>query len=243
MLNGFLDWFERHKFGVIGTLLLHLLALFIFTLWTLRMVPRPDEVSDMRIEVLSEEESEMLIEDMEREALGLPERVTNLTSNITAETRPTFSESRLAERVENDLRTFEQQEFDRLAEERRERGEEVEMPELDPSKWNKERYMEKAAEPVKVEGATTVWHDLQGRVRASDVPGYLCKEQGRVAVRVAVDRSGKVLKAEYDASRSVNADECMIDHALRSSQRARFSSMANASDPHKGTVFFLFMPQ
>ncbi len=145
--------------------------------------------------------------------------------------------------MENDLRNFEQQEFDRLAQERRDRGEEVEMPQLDPSKWNKELYMDKAAEPVKVEGATTVWHDLQGRVRENDVPGYLCRTQGRVAVRISVDRSGRVTKAELDPSRSAGADECMIEHALRSSQRARFNTAGSGPDPQKGTVFFLFLPQ
>ena len=34
-------------------------------------------------------------------------KVTNLTSNITAEAKPTFSHAKLAERVENDLRNFE----------------------------------------------------------------------------------------------------------------------------------------
>jgi len=243
MVSGFLDWFERHKVGVIGTLALHTIALFLFTLWNIRTTPREDEISDMRIEMITEEEAQILEEQMQQEALGMPQRVTNLTSNITAEAKPTFSQAKLAERVENDLRNFEQQEFDRLAQERRDRGEEVEMPQLDPSKWNKELYMDKAAEPVKVEGATTVWHDLQGRVRENDVPGYLCRTQGRVAVRISVDRSGRVTKAERDSSRSAGADECMIEHALRSSQRARFNTAGSGPDPQKGTVFFLFLPQ
>ena len=41
------------------------------------------------------------------------------------------------ERCGGGAKAMEQAEFDRLAEERRERGEEIEMPELDPSKWDK----------------------------------------------------------------------------------------------------------
>ncbi len=243
MWSAFLDWFEEHKVAVIGTLTVHTLGLFALTLLHMRTTPREDEISEIRMELISEEEALQIQEAIQQEALGIPREVKNLTSNITAEVKPTFSQAKLAERVENDLRAFEQEEFDRLAQERRERGEEVEMPQLDPSKWNKELYMDKAAEPVKVEGATTVWHDLQGRVRENDVPGYLCRTQGRVAVRITLDRNGRVQKAEVDAARSANADECMIEHALRSSQRARFNALSSAPDPQIGTVFFLFMPQ
>lgn len=244
MFNALLDWFDRNKVGVIGTLTLHTALLFLLTLWSIRSTPREEDRSELRMEVVSLEEAEALMEEMEQGPDGVPQAVTNLTSNITAElAKPSYSAERLAQRVEEDLRAMEQEEFDRLAEERRERGEEIEMPQLDPSKWDKERYMDKAAEPVRVEGATTVWHDLQGRVRQNDVPGYLCRAQGRVAVRVAVDRNGQVLRAELDPARSSQADECMIENALRSARRARFSPNAAAADPQNGTVFFLFLAQ
>ena len=243
MLNRLLDWFEQHKVGVIGTLALHTVGVFLFTVWNIRTTPTEDERSEMRIEVLSEPEMEELLQEMENQEQGVPQRVTNLTSNVTAEVKPGFSQERLAERVENELRQMEQEEFDRLAQERRDRGEEVEMPTLDPSKWNKELYMEKAAEPVKVEGATTVWHDLKDRVRANDVPGYLCKDQGRVAIAVQVDRRGFVVKAEIDVRQTSQANECMLEHALNSTRRARFNASSSAPDVQKGTVYFLFLPQ
>ncbi|MCW5898906.1 MAG: hypothetical protein KIT10_06515 [Flavobacteriales bacterium] len=244
MMDALLDWIDRHRTGVMGTLVVHAVLFILLTIWTIRATPREEDRSEIRVEVvpseMAEEMEERIMEELEG---GTPREVLNLTSNITAETRPTWSEQRLSERVEQDLRRMEQQEFERLAEERRERGEEVDMPELDPSKWNKELYMDKAAEPVRIEGITTVWHDLEGRERARDVPGYLCRTQGRVAVRVQVASSGAVLKAELDPARSAFADDCMVEHALRSARRARFSPSANATDPQKGTVFFLFMPQ
>ena len=243
MLNRLLDWFEEHKVGVIGTLALHTVGVFLFTVWNIRTTPTEDERSEMRIEVLSEPEMEELLQEMENQEQGVPQRVTNLTSNVAEEVKPGFSQERLAERVENELRQMEQEEFDRLAQERRDRGEEVEMPTLDPSKWNKELYMEKAAEPVKVEGATTVWHDLKDRVRANDVPGYLCKDQGRVAIAVQVDRRGFVVKAEIDVRQTSQANECMLEHALNSTRRARFNASSSAPDVQKGTVYFLFLPQ
>ena len=241
-MDTFLNWFEEHKIGVIGTLAVHSALLFVFLLSNLRSIPREDERSDMRIEIVDSEEAEELIEEMQNEEVVAADRkVTNLTSNITAErTMRSYSPQRLAQQVEEEVRRMEQEEFDRLQEERRERGEEITIPELDPSKWNKELYMDKAAEPVKVEGTTTVWHDLEGRVREEDVPGYLCPSEGRVAVRVIVSAGGDVTKAEIDQARSAQADECMMEHALRSTKRARFSS---GPEGQKGTVFFLFLPQ
>ncbi len=242
-MDRLLDWFEEHKYGVIGTLTLHTMLLFALTMWQLRAEPEEEDISHMRIEVFEIDEAEQLLEEIEHPEMAMaPARVTNLTSNITADrTVTSYSSQRLSERVEEDLKQFEQEEFQRLREERRERGEEIVIPELDPSKWNKELYMDKAAEPVKVEGATTVWHDLEGRVRENDVPGYLCRTEGRVAVRVSVASDGVVQKAEIDQGRSANADACMIEHALRSSKRARFSPGGPATQ--SGTVFFLFLRQ
>lgn len=236
-----LDWFEEHKVGIIGSLALHSLFLLVFTMWQLRGTPTEEERSTMQLDVIEIDQAEQMIEQLEDPQRTEAREVKNLTSNITAtKSYQPYSSQRLSERVEEDLRKFEQEEFDRLAQERRDRGEEIEMPQLDPSKWNKELYMDKAAEPMKVEGATTVWHDLQGRVRENDVPGYLCKTEGRVAVRVTVSADGTVTKADVDRSRSANADDCMLEHALRSTRRARFSSgAANQS----GTVFFLFLRQ
>lgn len=244
MFNALLDWFDRNKVAVIGTLTVHTTLLFLLMLLSMRNTPLPEERSEMRIELLADDEITEILERIDAGEDYVPQQVTNLSSNVTAElAKPSFSSERLAQRVEEDLRAMEQAEFDRLAEERKERGEEIEMPQLDPSKWNKERYMDKAAEPVRIEGATTVWHDLQGRVRANDVPGYLCRAQGRVAVRISVDRTGTVLRADVDAARSSQADDCMLEHAMRSVKRARFSPSPSSADPQTGTVFFLFLPQ
>lgn len=246
MMDAFLDWFERHKVAVIGTLTIHSMLLFFFTLMTFRAEPAAEPLVEMNMEVMTPEEIKAIDEKTGQQVNGPTTKVTNLTSNITAQAQQVaryYNSANMSERVENDLKDFENAAFDSLRQARRERGDTVVMPQLDPSKWNKEQYMSKAAEPVKVEGATTVWHDLQGRTRSNDVPGYLCPREGRVAVAVAVDAGGNVVKAELDPAQSANADECMIEHALRSTRRARFNGSGSAPDPQKGTVFFLFLRQ
>ncbi len=247
MMNDLLDWFDRNKVGIIGTLTLHSMLLFAFTLWSIRATPREEERSEMRIEIVSDEQAEEIVEAILNEDQGVPQQVTNLSSNIMAElARPSFSPERLSERVEQDLQEFEREEFERLAEERRERGEEVTIPELDPSKWNKELYMDKAAEAVKVEGATTLWHDLKDPLRAErriHVPAYICKGFGQVVVNVVVDREGQVKEARLDAQRTTTTDDCMVENALNSARNARFHPHMQAPDRQRGSIYYRYMPQ
>jgi len=244
MLTAFLDWFDEHKTGIIGTLTLHTAVLFVSTLLFMRSEPREDEISDMRIDVIAAEEADDIIQRIQNEADGVPEKVTGLTSNITAEIKPSFSQAKLAERVEQELRALEQEERDRIEQERRDRGEtDPVIPELDPSKWDHERYLTKPAEPVKVEGSALVEHDLLDRVRGEAKPGYMCKDQGRVGVRVELDRSGRVRKAELDKASTNTTDECMIELALRSAKETPFSANSTAPNPQRGLVTFRFVQQ
>ena len=244
MLSGFLDWFEENKVGVIGTLTLHSMVLFVCTMVSLRPAPDPEDSNEMRVDVMQVEEAEQVIENIIRKEQGLPEKVTNLTSNTTAQVRPSFSQAKLAERVEQDVRAFEQQAFDEAAKNREQQGKTMpEVPELDPSKWRKELYMEKPAEPARVEGAALVEHDLRDRVRGEGKPGYLCKEQGIVVVRISVGRDGRVKRAEYDPSASVGVNECMLDQALLSVRNTPFNASTAAPEPQTGTITFRFVPQ
>ena len=247
MYSRFLDWFEEHKLGIIGTLTLHTGILFALTWVQLRTTPTESEISDMRLDVMEAIDADELIERIITGESAVPEKVTNLSSNIAAELRPDYNRQRLAENVQTAVEAEAQAEFERLQKERADRGETApEIPELDPSKWNKELYMEKAAEPVRVEGATTVWHDLKDPLRAErfiHVPAYICKGFGQVVVHVSVDRDGNVRKAELDATRTNVSDDCMVESALRSALGARFAANGAAPDPQRGAIYYRFMPQ
>lgn len=250
MFDRFLDWFERHKYGVIGTLMLHTMLLFTFAISSVgqRNPPKPPEP------IVLELQSDLPVEPAPEHPppsgeQHISENVTNRTSNTTAEAsaeRPLSraAQQRMAEQVDQDLHNMEKQEFERLAEERKAQGKEIVVPQLDPSKFDKNNYMEKPRKPVKVEGLTTVSYDLAGRTDIIlDVPAYLCKGQGRVVVRVAVDRSGKVGKAELDPGASSTSDACMVDNALSSAGSARFSSSSSAAQPQRGTITYIFLAQ
>jgi outer membrane biosynthesis protein TonB len=249
LLDRTLDLFDRHKYGIIGTLMLHTLLLFVLNVSKVRDRV-PQEAPDPILLVMdSDEPAPDQQQEQPGEAPLTPQQVTNLASNTTAETSPERSLSRaareqMAKSVEKDLLDMEKEEFDRLAQERKAQGKEITVPELDPSKFDKNRYMDKTPKPVKVEGLTTVSYDLVGRTDiVLDVPAYLCKGSGKVVVRVAVDRTGSVTRAEVDAGASTTVESCMVDNALASATGARFSSSSSAPQPQRGTITYIFLAQ
>lgn len=239
-----LDLFDRHKYGIVGTLMLH--TLLVLVLLAGRVPDQaPNELTDPILLVMESDVPEPMPEQQQPvEAPAMPGEVTNIASNITAEAIPRAAREYLAKSVEEELMDLERTEFERLADQRRAEGKEITVPELDPSKFDKERYMEKRAKPVKVEGLTTVSYHLVGRsdVRL-DVPAYLCKGSGRVVVRVAVDRNGTVTRAELDVASTNTVDGCMVEHALSSASTARFSRALTAPQPQRGTITYLFLAQ
>jgi hypothetical protein len=250
MLERALDLFDRHKYGVIGTLMLHTMLLFVLTM--ARVYRHPETATANELQVMLDlpplEEQDPMTDERPPSPASAAD-VTNRTSNATAEPdrSPPMSSAaraRMGQRVEEDLRNLEQAEFDKLAEERRAQGKEVTVPQLDPSKFDKRNYLEKPTKPVKVEGLTTVSYDLAGRSDiVLEVPAYLCKGSGTVAVLVAVDAAGNVRRSELDPARTTTRDECMVEHALASAAGARFTRSSTAPDPQRGTITYIFLPQ
>lgn len=248
MFGRFLDWFERHKFGVVGTLMLHTFMLFVMAMSKLPADDPQLALPEMVMELAAPQD--LPPDPMLQPPLSAAVEVKNLTSNSTAEAQQPRTwpsqraQEKIATNVEEDLKSFEAEEFNKLAEERHAAGKDVVMPQLDPSKWDKEHYMDKTPKPVKVEGLTTVSYDLVGRTDiVLEVPAYLCKGQGTVVIHVSVDREGEVTKADLDATKTTTRDECMVDNAMASAKGARFSASSVSPDPQRGNITYIFLAQ
>lgn len=248
MFDRFLDWFERHKFGVVGTLMLHTFMLFSMAISKLPKENEAKAEQEMVMELAAPED--LPPDPMLEPPLSAPVEVKNLTSNITAQVQPQMrmypgqqAQEQMASDVEDELLAFEAAEFHKRDSARKAQGKEVVMPELDPSKWDPKLYLPKKNEPARVEGLTTVTYDLVGRTDVHlNVPAYLCMGQGAVVIKVAVERDGRVRSAEIDEGRT-RADDCMRENALRSAETARFNSSSTSADPQRGTMIYIFLAQ
>lgn len=249
MWTNFLDWFDRNKLGIVGSLMLHTMLLFVLAFQNLQIRPEEETPTELLVEV-STPMMEPTPEELQEQQRALnAQEVKSLNSNVSAEqSQPRLSaraQERISESVEEDLREMEREEFERLKAERTARGEDIQLPALDPSKWDPKKYKPvEAPKPTKVEGVAMVEYDLKDR---SDEhlhrPGFQCRGGGVVLIRVSVDAGGHVTKAELDPSASTTTEDCLIEKALGSARTARFSRSNTAEDPQKGWIKYIFLGQ
>lgn len=246
MWDRFDRWFEKHKYGVIGTLLLHSFVLLGFSIAELSSHKPEEDEEEEYLEIvtpMSETELQALADQsLQQQQVG--GEVTNAVSNALAElAKPSAATlERYEAKSMEDLKEFEQQEFDRLAQERADRGEEIVVPALTPEKWDKRLYME-PAKPVKLAGNVTVEHNLADRSANIAVPAYKCKTGGTVTIDVEVDRSGRVKRSTLNEDASTTSDACMTELAEQAAANASFSPSTTASDPQNGWIRFVFVAQ
>ncbi|MBK9195509.1 MAG: hypothetical protein IPO17_11090 [Flavobacteriales bacterium] len=246
MLERFDRWFEKHKYGIIGTVLLHSFVLLGFSLAELKSRGKEETTQEEYLEIvtpMTEAEIQAIAEQNLQQQTELGE-VTNAVSNALADLgKPSAATlERYEAKSMEDLKAFEQQEFDRLAQERADRGEVITVPNLTPEKWDKRLYME-PAKPIKLAGNVTVEHNLADRSAHIAVPAYMCKTGGIVLVDVEVDRNGIVQHAALNKGGSTTTDVCMTDLAEQAASKASFSTSTIADDPQRGWIKFVFVAQ
>ena len=71
-------------------------------------------------------------------------------------------------------------------------------------------------------------------------PNYLCNEEGIVVVKIAVDKTGRVISADPGARGTTNAAKCLLDQAQLAAINTKWQSDANAPDKQVGKIVYNF---
>lgn len=71
-------------------------------------------------------------------------------------------------------------------------------------------------------------------------PAYLCNEEGQVAVKIWVDRNGRVSKAEAGDRGTTNRAKCLADQAERAALDTRWESDEDANELQVGKIIYNF---
>ncbi len=81
---------------------------------------------------------------------------------------------------------------------------------------------------------------LSGRYLVTPVPKpeYVGNEQGRVVIRITVDREGKVTSADYEQTGSTTNHGDLVREARKAALKARFTASDN--DIQTGTITYIF---
>ncbi len=83
-------------------------------------------------------------------------------------------------------------------------------------------------------------YSLAGRKKLSLPAPQTCTIQGKVVIKIKVDRSGKVVAADFERFKSTTFDKCNIDNALAAAKKSTFNAVANAPETQEGTITYIY---
>ncbi len=72
------------------------------------------------------------------------------------------------------------------------------------------------------------------------IPAYLCQKEGRVVVKIKVNRKGKVILAIPGVKGSTTTEKCLLDQAKKAALNTKWQSAANAPEKQIGKIIYNF---
>lgn len=261
-MNKILDFIEDHKYGIIIALIVHVAVFIYFQVdtyeekvvydpWEFRgkNIESPDDIEITPDQIETPEEQELL-DDYE------PEEIANFVKDAN-DSRETSSDEAFYTSYEGDaydnVKDFESEVIEKLQEGRESQdsksSDETDLDDGKESNQNNESSKEsQQASDKAYEGKTMVRFDLASRHPHNKNdwhirnPGYTCGNvNGIVVVDIKVAESGNVTSAKYNASKSRNADACMIRQAEKYALLSRFNYDPNSAKSQEGWIEYKFV--
>ena len=92
-------------------------------------------------------------------------------------------------------------------------------------------------------GKSNIHYFLENRFHVRlPIPVYLAKSGGEIKVDIQVDKSGKVIKAEAKTARNAN-DPMLTEYAIQAAERSIFNADAKAPAVQRGSITYKFVAQ
>jgi hypothetical protein len=243
----FYEIYKRNIYGVIGTLVFHILLVSTFLLAELDRKGNPqEEVFYMELpELIPEEELEEENQEQQESdpvtsqasaALSQPQsNRTNMASNRLAQNEKFFDEEYLrelqdAQKLVSDVNS-------QLAKEKV-NWEDIKMPEQSTEGMHPD-----SISNTIYSGESNIVYYLENRYhRRLPIPVYLSQGGGKVIVDITVNRQGAVIQAEPRKSSGIR-DEQLYLYAKAAASRTVFNADPSAPEPQRGTIHYTFVAQ
>jgi hypothetical protein len=245
-MSKFGDFYRRNIYGVMGTLVFHILLVLVFLLADVDMkgyvkeeeiiiefpeiVPEPEEPVGQE----SEQQDEMP-NDPSSQSSGDPGRRTNRASNRLSSSEEFFDEGYMSE-VEA-ARQLVADVNNQLSKEKV-KLEDIQMPVETTEGMNPD-----SIKNIIYTGESNIVYYLENRYHLSlPVPVYLAQGGGQVIVDIAVNKNGRVVGASARKDESIR-DEQIYFYAEIAASKTVFNANPAAPDIQKGTIHYTFIAQ
>lgn len=245
--------YEGKIVGVLGTVIVHLVAGIIFMSFQLRSITI-ERRKEFEIEFLQVEEPEVkekiielpptTVENIIRDDQELLNIARNLASKATEPVDP----QEYIDKVKEELIKAGKLGPDNYIDEQK-KMEEMSGDEnlaYDAAKEEKQENQPRESQKMEAnyQGPTRIFYDLKGRYHTYlPIPIYKCQGAGKIVLMLEVNQKGMVEKAQIVARESTTSDECLIETAVNTALMSRFNADANAPKIQKGTLTYIFVAQ
>jgi TonB family protein len=248
-VNKLSDFIFKHRYGLLGALLIHLILLLSAKNIVVNQYNRitPEEL--IEIDFMPEEK---LPQETEEKSEEDNQTVVNKAFNL--EDKREYSEENydarykhLEDQVYKELKEFEKNEFEKLK-----AGKSTEtglnpVTENTGDKKNKDNndneIQNKPTSSGKLLGKTTADFELHMRQKEYlPIPAYKCIGSGTVTIIIKVNRNGKVIDAKINENESSYNEECMRE-ALAYAKRAKFTASSVSPEPQEGKIIYRYIAQ
>jgi len=247
-----LAFLNKHKSGIIGTLIFHFLVLNLFFVLKLSKT-RNLESSAILIDFETEETNiEKKVEEAITKEVVLPEAI-NYTNYAYKINRLKQIEEKLYR--DNDLpdnKNVSEEYMEEVI--RKAVGEEIyekvfsDKPEFKTNENNSKK-IEQDTLTIKnkhiiYKGPSTLIYEIENRTGIKlPLPVYKCQGGGLVKLSIEVTQNGNVISASIKDYKETVADNCILEAAMRSALSSKFNPDIGATEVQKGTIIYTFISQ
>lgn len=254
-----LDFIEKYKFAIIGTVLFHV-GVFIYANFV--TVKRPFAFQEEQVEMniplddIPLDPEMMKILEMNKPAEQNPDQpVYNVTSDQNDSRDKSFenySTQEMDEKVMTDAKALEQQYYKEWESTHGDGSNKTnEKSSLDiqseKDKVNKQN-LNNPDKSIDTQGSNSFAGDVMAsfslkdrKAHSLEKPGYTCNSAGTVVLEIKVDKNGDVKDVTYLPGSSSNATECMITQSIKYAKRSRFNYSSSAPAVQTGTITYKFV--
>jgi hypothetical protein len=241
--------------GVMGTVIIHLIAGIIFMSLQLRSLQKTI-TKEYEVELAPQTETVLKKEKITEASLTTVEKVLkgdeemmNIAKNLSSKSVEKINASDYINQVKDELIKSGKLGVNNYIDEQKKvnetGGDENAAIEKDTVGVKMKTKPDKSKEmAANFKGATRIYYDLFGRNHTYlPIPIYKCEGSGKVVLSIEVDQNGVVQKAQIVDRESTALDPCLIETAINTALISRFNPDINSPRIQIGMLTYQFVAQ
>ena len=245
--------YEGKVVGILGTVIVHLIAGIIFMSFQLKSLTR-DLSQEFTVEFVSIDELEEEAQTIQLPASAVErilqgdEEMLNIARNLANKPDVKINPDDYIDKVKEELIQSGKLGIDNYIDEQKK----LQNQNLDEGlsfedkadKSDEEKPKKSQEMAANYQGPTRIYYNLAGRNHLYlPIPIYKCQGSGKVVLSISVDQNGTVEEAKIIESESTTSDPCLAETAVSSALISRFNPDVNSPRIQVGTLTYHFVAQ